>query len=88
MRMSRFALLATAPLALAAIVATAPHASAGDISEALTSNGPSLNGIFPTPSAPTALNGTRLNALNPNGLTSTAPNSMPSILTVSASTAL
>ena len=33
MRMSRFALLATAPLALAAIVATAPHASAGDISE-------------------------------------------------------
>ena len=45
MRMSRFALLATAPLALAAIVATAPHASAGDISEALTSNGPSLNGI-------------------------------------------
>ena len=64
MRMSRFALLATAPLALAAIVATAPRASAGDISEALTSNGPSLNGIFPNSLIPNGvdLNGT-VNAL-------------------------
>jgi hypothetical protein len=63
MRLHRLALLAAAPVALAALLGTAPTASAGIKSNSVTSNGLSNNALSTTGAALDDLDGVQVEAV-------------------------